>query len=175
MLWTTSICCVCMCMLWTSFDMLWVICCGFMLWVTLTYVVENIFINVVHNMYPHNISLVLHIISYTTCCGYVVGDMLWTPTTYLCCGEHVHQCCPQHVYVLHNIWYVVKHICRFHYVPHNIHPQHIMFSTTYTHNICWNICCGCMLWITISICCVVHILWSAMTFVNTVLILHGAS
>ena len=98
---------------------LW-LCCGCMLWTTLTYVVDDMFANVVHNIYMFSTTY----------------DMLWST-----CAV-------------------------FHYVPHNIHPQHIQLSTTYTHNICSLICCGYMLWRTTSICCGVHMLWSATTFTD---------
>ena len=91
-----------------------------MLWTTCTYVVENMFMNVVHNIYMFSTTY----------------DMLWST------------------------------FAVFHCVPHNIHPQHIMFSTTYTHNICSFICCGYMLWRTTPICCGVHMLWSATTFTD---------
>ena len=91
-----------------------------MLWTTRTYVVENMFINVVHNIYMFSTTY----------------DMLWST------------------------------FAVFHYVPHNIHPQYIMFSTTYTHNICSFICCGYMLWTTTPICCGVHMLWSATSFTD---------
>ena len=94
------------------------LCCGCMLWTTLSYVVDYMFANVVHNIYMFSTTY----------------DMLWST------------------------------FAVFHYVPHNIHPQYIESSTTYTHNICPWICCGCMLWITTSICCGVHMLWSVTTF-----------
>ena len=96
------------------------LCCGCMLWTTLSYVVDYMFANVVHNIYMFSTTY----------------DMLWST------------------------------FAVFHYVPHNIHPQYIESSTTYTHNICPWICCGCMLWITTSICCGVHMLWSATTFTD---------
>ena len=52
--------------------------------------------------------------------------MLWVhvvDNTYLCCGAHVHECCPQHV-------------------PHNI--------SLVVHNIPFTLCCGCMLWVTLT-------------------------
>ena len=137
MLWTTPICCGCM--LWRSFYMLWIICCPqhevlHVWWVTYTCVVDNM------------------------CCGWHVVD-----NTYLCCGEHVHKCCPQHIYVLHNIWYVVEHIHRFslcspqhtpttYNVLHNIHPQYMFLYMLWVHvvennpHMLWStnlyICCG---------------------------------
>ena len=149
--------------------MLWSTCCGRMLWVTLTYVVENMFTNVVHNMYPTTYPSLS-----TLYRPLYIVVMLWVyivDYTYLCCGWHVRECCPQHVHVLHNIWHVVG--CGVHWpfftmfpttYTHNIHPQHVQLSTTYTHNICSVIYCGCMLWRTTSTCCGAHMLWSATTF-----------
>ena len=88
--------------------------------------------------------------------------MLWVyvvDNSHLCCGAQIHTCCPQYIDVLHSIWYVVEHICRFCFVAHNIHPQYINSSTTYTHSICPSISCGCMLWTTTGICCGEHMLW----------------
>jgi len=85
------------------------LCCGCMLWVPITYVVEHMSTNVVHNMYPTTYALVVHIISSTLYWGYVVGvycglhlPMLWmtcsrmlstiyscSPQYMICCGEHL--------------------------------------------------------------------------------------
>ena len=89
---------------------LW-LCCGCMLWTTPTYVVDDMFANVVHNIYmfstiydmlwstltvfhdvPHNMhpqhmqlsTTCIHNVWYVTCCG----CMLWR-TTSTCCGSHV--------------------------------------------------------------------------------------
>ena len=117
---------------------------------------------------PHNTFLVLHIMSYTLYCAYVVG---------VCCGQHYHM-----------LWMTCSRMLS---TTYTCSPQHMiccgahlpfftMFPTTYTHNIysrpqhtptiCPWICCGCMLWITTSICCGVHMLWSITTF-NDVLVL----
>ena len=65
-----------------------------MLWV---HVVGNTYLccgEYVHQCCPqhvtHNISLVLHIISSTTCCGFVVGDMLWTTSKLYVLGDMSH-------------------------------------------------------------------------------------
>ena len=90
------------------------------------------------------------------CCGWHVVDNM-----YLCCGEHVHQCCPQHIYVLHNIWYVVEHICRFslcspqhtpttYNVLHNIHPQYMLVHMLWVYVVEYN---QHMLWITYTVEC----------------------
>jgi len=152
---------------------MWTTCCGCMLWVTVTYVVENMFTNVahnIHNMYPTTCPLFSTLYVHTLHSGYIVGaccgqhlPMLWMTcsrmlsTTYTCSPQHM-ICCGSHVPFFKN----------FQHVPHNIHPQYIKLSTTYTHNICPLICCGCMLWRTTSICCGAHMLWSATTSTDVV-------
>ena len=83
MLWTTPICCGCM--LWTSFYILWITCCG-----------GQTTCSPQHNTcYPQH---VLHNIRYYICCGQH-EHMLWTydventvmlwRTFIKCCGLHV--------------------------------------------------------------------------------------
>ena len=141
--------------------MLWIrvvdndhICCGtrcpFMLWVYVVddidmlwicvvdddpqYILHNIYF-VIHNMYSTTYTF-LYIVG--VCCGwhrYVVDYMFLNDvhnistlsTRYICCGRRLSFCS---------------------LVAHNIHPQYITVSTTYTHKIYILISCGCMLWIT---------------------------
>ena len=128
---------------------MWTTCCGCVLWVTVTYVVENMFTNVdhnIHNMYPTTYPLfsTLYVITcahftFWLYCGLYVVD-----NTYLCCGWHVRECCPQHIRVLHNIWYVVENMCRFstcspqhtptiYKVVHNIHPQYMFLDMLWVY------------------------------------------
>ena len=128
-----------------------------MLWVTLTYVVENMFINVVHNMYPTTHALVVHIISSTLYCGYVVG---------VYCGLHFYVVEHMSTNVVHNMYHVADDM--FVNVVHNIYtgdPQHV------PHNIGYYMCCGkhthilwmydveniVMLWRTFTMCCGAHV------------------
>ena len=118
---------------------------GCMLWVTVTYVVDHM-LPTVYSCCPqhvsHNIYLVVHNIwslymLWGVCCGY----------SCLCCGIHVHECCPQYIVVVHNTWYVVENIARFSFVTHNIHPQHIIVVHHIHPPHMYLICCGCMLWV----------------------------
>ena len=115
------------------------------------------FVPTVYNVSPttrhpqhilHNIYFVIHNIHPTTYPFlYVVGCMLWM--TSICCGLHVPECCPQHIHVVHKVYICCGRRLSFcSLVAHNIHPQYITVSTTYTHRIYILISCGCMLWIT---------------------------
>ena len=73
MLWTTPICCGCM--LWTSFYILWVTCCGW-------HVVQDTYM-----LWIYVVDIIL----------YTVGFMLWMT----CCGQHA-LCCGEHV--VHNMY-----------------------------------------------------------------------
>ena len=93
------------------------------------------------------------------CPQYTIHFMLWVyvvGNTHLCCGAHVHECCPQHIFVVHNIWHVVENICRFslcypqhtptiYKIVHNIHPQHMVLDMLWMYVVDNNLS---MLWST---------------------------
>ena len=135
-----------------------------MLWVTVTYVVENILPMLSTTCTPQHIPCSPHYVVHFILC-LCCGCMMWTTLSYVVddmFADVVHN-----IYMFSTTYDMLWSTCVvFHYVPHNIHPQYIKLSTTYTHNICPLICCGCMLWITITICCGVHMLWSTRTFTD---------
>ena len=156
--------------------MSWDTCCGCMLWVTVTYVVENMFTNVVHNMCPTTYAQL------STLCRSLYSEvMLWVhvvDNSHLCCGAQIQRCCrcvvhnmylttcfPQHVthtivLVIHNMYpqhralhvmlcMTVVYVVE-HRSTHVVHNIQMLFSTTCTHNIGDYIYCGRrqhMLWI----------------------------
>ena len=169
-------------------------CCGlhvvddtYMLWMYVVDIIQHVvdhmlWVHVVGNTYlccgehvqqccpqhvSHNMSLVLHIISYTLGCDYVVGNMLWTTRTYVV--DDMFNNVVHNIYMFSTTYDMLwSTFTVFHYVPHNIHPHHKQLSTTYIHNMCSVTCCGCMLWRTTSTCCGAHMLWSATTFTDDV-------
>ena len=115
MLWTTPICCGCM--LWTSFYILWITCCG-----------GQTTCSPQHN----------------TCCP---QHVLHNIRYYICCGQHEHMLWTCDVENTVMLWRTFVKCCGLHVVNDNYMLWMYVVDIIY---ILWIICCGYMLWVTLT-------------------------
>ena len=92
---------------------------------------------------PHNTSLVLHTMSHTLHCGYVVGaccgqhlPMLWMTCSRMLSTTHALTCSPQHMMCCGAqvpFFKNFQHTPTMYKAVHNIHPQHMFLDMLWVY------------------------------------------